>query len=813
MKRLYANLLQPVWMSCLLLGCLPVSVLAQETLYDYETPEPAQARCAAPVFTNAITLSTGVQAEAKDLARARGLIQSDELAEGCALLEKIVEVQPTYIPAWRLLGETYWQNGRQEDAIRLWELLRPIVPSELFVHNSLGDAHRSRNELEPAIEAYRRSLQVDADQPEIVFQLGRVLRWAGHLEEAIAVLQPLCQTHPERIDIKAELARSYLTSRQYDRALPLWNELVEAAPAHAEYETYRTLALFYAGHREEAIGHAQALIRDHPANSRLLSLLADAAEYSGDLFSAATFLEQIYSASGQDMKSRRRILNRLIPLYDRGYGQQAERFPLDRLCELVRGYIQSDPMNADMYLALGDLLVLDSRYEEAISAYRHVLDELNSCNIRAHRGLFELLLRQGDYEGAEQELSSIRRFNPHDPYLYSIQARWYAEQSRYKEAFEALDKLEQSGWNGSLAVLLYHGLSSSDDSEILPVTQFQEQLSLLKEAGFRFITAAQIPGYFEQARRMRELFGGMGVERVACVTFDDARRDAMRLGTPVAEELDLVFSMHVPVGFVEEQHPFISTLDMLKEFEATGHWIMGSHLVDAHKGYPLDAEGHQGYPMANRVWIAEAHKTESEAQYVQRVAAEYGQSRRFMDAYLHTARTTPFVAYPFGDIGQQTVCNEIESVPINLRECGRHYQVGFIQSPFGYAVQGDNPLLYQRIEPHRWENGSNLVVRVLENHPVLLARRLRAEYAARAGKKYLARDNLEALQKDGYPPSSLEKTRLYVERILGRRISLPEPADEDPADPPQRPTVPGTEAPREDLQPSRQELLRENLGF
>ena len=64
------------------------------------------------------------------------------------------------------------------------------------------------------------------------------------------------------------------------------------------------------------------------------------------------------------------------------------------------------------------------------------------------------------------------------------------------------EELEAMGRRGAVAVLLYHGLSSSENGEVLPVARLREQLAGLKQAGFRFIAAHELPAYFARCAKL-----------------------------------------------------------------------------------------------------------------------------------------------------------------------------------------------------------------------------------------------------------------------------------------------------------------------
>ncbi|MCX6997542.1 MAG: polysaccharide deacetylase family protein, partial [Kiritimatiellaeota bacterium] len=257
-------------------------------------------------------------------------------------------------------------------------------------------------------------------------------------------------------------------------------------------------------------------------------------------------------------------------------------------------------------------------------------------------------------------------------------------------------------------------------------------------------------------------------ERVVMVTFDDARREALRLGTAVAQDFNTTFLMHVPVGHVDHDS-YTSSWEQMKAAQATGRWRFGSHLMEAHEVLHMESDNSVIHPLANRLWLAAPNRLETENEYDARIKYEYQRSREIMQQKLGGA--ADIIAYPMGDLGQETRSDMPEALTVNLREAAANYKTGFIQSQFGYAVNGDNPLLYQRHELGRLP-GAEAVEYLLRNHPVFLAHRLRAEYAAQEGKIYKSKDALAQLRQDGYPTNAYNKVASYVyERLTGVRTT------------------------------------------
>jgi len=248
------------------------------------------------------------------------------------------------------------------------------------------------------------------------------------------------------------------------------------------------------------------------------------------------------------------------------------------------------------------------------------------------------------------------------------------------------------------------------------------------------------------------------------INFDDGRKDSLLYGTQVAREFNLVFSHHIPCGYILQNHPFIISWKQLADYAADGHWDFGSHFMDGAILTPLDATGRVGRALPNLIWRKGADRLETPEEYAARIEYEFSESRKLLRA--RTGQTVNFISYPFGDIGQETDTNMQNPIPALIETGRRYYDAGFLQSRFGYAVAGDDPMFYQRHEMERWMDGSNVVDYVYAQHPVFLARRLRAETAALEGRQYRALENVEWLEKNGYPPALLDATRRYVETRL-----------------------------------------------
>ncbi len=744
--------------------CLAVLRAGAQDLY---TAEPASDDAASAVRVDA-PMARPLSGAAGDPAAVREALAFEAAgnpAGAITRLEAAILDTPDVARLWEVLGLIHWKTGRADEAIATWTRYGVAVGNRAEPHAWIGEVRAARNELLLALESFDRALKLAPNDVETLFQRTRVYRWLGHIEEAAATMKTLVAQHPDRADFRRELAAALFANREYDQASALWARVRRDRPADADAEAREIASRAYATADAESVRSAAAYLERYPENAMILRALADVAESSGHREEALGYLKRLLKIE-TDPKKKARLAFRAANLISTLRETQPDRFSIQEAVELVQGYLGLHPYDVDVRLLLGELFIEALDWARARESFETVLSTYNPQNVRACRGLFETALATGRHAEAGRWLDRVRRFNPADPYLGYHEARMEAAAMDYDDAFAALDRLERAGASGAVAVLLYHGLGVSDWTEIPSVQILREQIGALREAGYTFVSAHDIPALLKKGEAPQDLARHVP-QRVACVTWDDARRDAMTYGTPLGRELGVPMTMHVPVGYVKEDHPFIAGWETLRRCQEEGTWHFSSHAFDGHDPRPALGDGHVVHPLANRLWLPAAGRQETEPEYRARLVHEYRASREAIVTELKRADEADVFAYPFGDIGQLSHSNVTNAPGINLEIAGKYYKVGFIQSHFGHAVKGDNPLLFQRTEPYRAESGSNLLKRLLLTHPVFLARATRAEMATVADKPYLANEMIALLERDGYPAEKLLLLKARAKRMQG----------------------------------------------
>jgi cytochrome c-type biogenesis protein CcmH/NrfG len=694
----------------------------------------------------------------------------EELARKIPLLEAQIARHPEAGETWRELGWIHWRLGNLDQARRVWETWRRLDDTAAEAHALVGRLELRENRLTEAIRSFRRSLQLDANQQEILFALAKTLRWTGHLEESVRRLRQLLEKEPNSFEIRLELARALSSNWEYREALPLWAQLRTEKPDDTEIVMGEAQALLHTGSPRLALLNARRIHAADPENRQALTLLADEAEFGGRPAEAAHWVEQMAANAAND-EERVFLRNRLLTLRHRIRETQPSSEQLARQTELARAILADAPRNPDTHMTLAYLLIEQGRTDEAENILIGVLREFNRNHLHARLALFELALQRENFAAARRHLEKVRSFHPQDPYLNWYEARRLERAGESGGAAAALDRLAAAGDRGAAAVLLYHALAPGDYGPALPVGRFVEHLRALMRAGYTFVTPEEMHAHWERHGPRAGRTADGRLRRVVAITFDDALESSLRFGTEIARSFGLRFALYIPVGYIEREKPYIAPWETLQRYAGSGVWEFGSHMHYGHDRLPVGREGAYGRALAVRQRLNEENRLESTQEYAERVRREYEHARAQIRSRLK--QPCRAVAYPYGDIGQESVSNEPEAARINRHHAARHHDLGFIQTPFAHAVRGADPLLYGRheINPH-W-SGERAVQHLLDRHPLVLAERTKLAFAQARGRGSAARHALQRLAALGYPEPALDELETALIRDMPPAFAPP----------------------------------------
>jgi tetratricopeptide (TPR) repeat protein len=137
-----------------------------------------------------------------------------------------------------------------------------LNPADASAHYNLGLIHQNRGELDQARERFERALQIDSEEIDASYQLGRIARQQKRYADAIQNFEHVVARNPvhSQHEIWREVAATYIAAGQFEDARTALNQFLEHRPSDPEGLYLMGRAHAGLGHKREATSLMQACI-------------------------------------------------------------------------------------------------------------------------------------------------------------------------------------------------------------------------------------------------------------------------------------------------------------------------------------------------------------------------------------------------------------------------------------------------------------------------------------------------------------------------------------------------------------------------
>jgi Tfp pilus assembly protein PilF len=162
-----------------------------------------------------------------------------------------------------------------------------------YYYKGLGQAYAQQQKFKDAIEAFRKSLQLNPYYVDVRNDLGMALVLAGKREEGrkeflTAFSDP---TNPTPEISSRNLGQSYLEEKNYAEAIHWFRTSIVRNKIYADPYLGLAEALVATGHAEEAVQQLEAGVKEAPADPSLLTGYGEALLRAGRFTEARAQLE------------------------------------------------------------------------------------------------------------------------------------------------------------------------------------------------------------------------------------------------------------------------------------------------------------------------------------------------------------------------------------------------------------------------------------------------------------------------------------------------------------------------------------------
>ncbi len=313
---------------------------------------------------------------------ARHLEAGDNIEGAIAAYRRAIEFDPTAADIPAELAALYMRQSRAPEAIAAAEQALKVAPANREAHRVLGIVY--------AALADNASSGPGAQRPQAAQVDENARKAIGHLEKAIEY--PVGEPDP---NVRATLARLYLRSEQFGKAIPLLSELVFQESGWTEGPALLAAAYAGAGRSDDAI---KWLEEAAPSNSQLYPTLADFYERERRWRDAARAYESALKAMPRGGELKTRYASALLNAGGRENATKAR----DVLTELLAG--RSNDARALYLLSQAERRLGDTKAAEQTA--RQVIAQ-NARSPWGYYALVETLEERREYQAVIDLLTPV----------------------------------------------------------------------------------------------------------------------------------------------------------------------------------------------------------------------------------------------------------------------------------------------------------------------------------------------------------------------------------------------------------------------
>ncbi len=278
-----------------------------------------------------------------------------------------------------------------------------------------------------AIEAYKKAYALDPKSQVIGERLAEMYWKAQRIHDAVAEAQEILKRDPDNVQSRRLLGRIYLRSlgdvsasngqpETVSRAIEQYREINRLDPSDTESALW--LARLYRLKNEH--DQAEQVLRG-PALEHLTQLLMA----EGKSPEAVTLLEGITAHSASPV---------LLDLLGDAHSQAHE---LAKAEEAYRKAAELDPSEASHQRGLGQTLLAEEKYAEALQVYQKLSDVMPDDS-DVYLRIAQIYRELHQLDKAEENLVKARQYAPGSPEIMYNEAMLYQAQGRFEDAIRVL---------------------------------------------------------------------------------------------------------------------------------------------------------------------------------------------------------------------------------------------------------------------------------------------------------------------------------------------------------------------------------------
>jgi len=370
-------------------------------------------------------------------------------------LEKANSLQPESFETLFNLAQTYLrldESAKAELAAKRAQSLKPDSAGALYL---LAQVYNGQSRPVDALELLARAHKLAPENTDIIFLLGRVSMTQNYFEDAIPLLESGVKLAPKRADLRAALGESYFMSGKADKALEVFNDLLQIDRSARSYAflglSYRNLGRF-----DEARKYFELGLKSDQHNAACLFNMGYIEGRQGNQAKAEEYFQQTLKSNPDYAEALLELANLRITAKR---NQEA--------ADLLRRYVKvaREPSSGYYKLAMVERSLKQFEAAQRDLSVFQTLSKNSSPGPYPYQHLFDYLDNRANLSARARtqldlsELENQIKTHPGRPQDLYLLAEAYLKLGKLDQARQAVAQLDQTSgedfrMQGGLGVLL-----------------------------------------------------------------------------------------------------------------------------------------------------------------------------------------------------------------------------------------------------------------------------------------------------------------------------------------------------------------------
>ncbi|MGD0929586.1 MAG: tetratricopeptide repeat protein [Candidatus Korobacteraceae bacterium] len=406
--------------------------------------------------------------------------QNNELLKAENEFKASVEIQPDSEEAVSTLAYLYNEEGDSNRALQVLNAI-PETARTAKLYSALGYTYEQQKEYKQAVEAYRKSTQMDRDNLDAVRGLAQNLMNDGQTEAALEQYKAIVDADPSDAQTYMLIAEIDRRDGQFDQAMDALKKASSVVPDSLEVQYNIAIVDEAQGKYDDAIQILNQLLQKSQHD--------DADSTMSDKNNRALFLERLGTIYRETNKTQLAVdtFRKMLDLGDenavRGYQEIIETYRDNKQWQMATNVAEEAakkfPGDRDLQMVAASQLADMGSTGPAIERVKSLLKGNPADDEKVYVALAQMYSRVQDWNNAEENINKaieIATKQEDKDYAIFVAGSIYERQKKYDKAEESFRKVIADDPKNAMA-LNYLGYMLADRG-----TRLDEALGYIRRA-------------------------------------------------------------------------------------------------------------------------------------------------------------------------------------------------------------------------------------------------------------------------------------------------------------------------------------------